>query len=66
MDGPAEAGTPLGPHGHELPGGRCALAAPDTGVGKAEQEAAALEPGPDRALTPCLPHLMQAYVGSPG
>ena len=54
MDGSAVAGNPLRQHGHDPPGVRFPLAADAKVIGKAEQDAATLQPWPYLALAPLI------------
>jgi hypothetical protein len=59
------ARKPLWQHGHDPAGICCQLAAHDTVISKAHQEASALHPWPYLALEPCIPPMMAASMGPP-
>ena len=66
MPTPAKAGTPLWSYAPALLSVGCPRTADDTGIGTTAQDAAALHPGRDLALAPCLPHMMEEYRGKDG
>ena len=66
MDGQAVAGEPLGQHRHDPVGVRFQRAADDNIIGKADQEASALQAWLDLMLKPCIEDLMEKDIDSYG